>query len=1566
MAGYSAGAVFVQVVPSFKDFQSNAGVEMRKQGGTLGKEFGNGFQEATKPGLDKVELKLDELSKKGNVDVKVDTKKATEDLDKLKAKIDEMGNAKTDVTTSGVPAAMASLERVEALLKKIDGQNAKAHVTVDDKGSVSKLGKQYEALTKDVASTVKEVDLASDHISNMTKKVGKINTAGLKAVERDAGLAEHAVSKLENTTRQAGVTARESTQAFRGYSTMMAGIVSLGPAILPVMGGIVGAAAALGPAAIAAGAGLGTVIIGLSGIKTGLTAFNAMNTAIDTFGKDSSQAGRAILVWQHNMRQLGAEGTTLVKTLSRAQDTVTEMAKQGRKAFWPGLAASIDLMNNHYGPQLQAFVKKTSKLTGDLTLQMTKAFTNPAADTFFGNFRKETPFFLKNFTAMTINFVEGIGKMLVALTPLSEWFIHGLTDMSKSFDDWAGGLSKNEKFQEFVEYAKRNIPLLGQILKDLGGAFFNVAFALEPWGHTVLVTLDNFLKWLKDTNPKTIRAIGVAILAMVGGFQALTGIVSGYGVLKDMFALIKSFRSPLISIAGLVAALGTAFVIAGFNDPDVKKSLDELIGKLKNGLTNALGDVTRAFNKIWDSKMKKTFKDLIDTITKDVLPAVGKLAKALLGISDAPTAPSKTFTPGGGKFPGLMKPSTGGSGVRVGESDTTDLEATFLAVNDALRIMIGLLKVASGLTAGLGSGIKGFRDATGGASAGITGDKQGAKDAIARGNGDTDRGLVGDIVFAALGGIGSGGKFKNSQTGTDETATKILGDTLKEDIAGIGGVISGAWNSVIGSIFGTTDGGKIDQWWENNVSEPTRNFLTKTLPGLVSDGWSHVWDFLSADTVGDFSDSVDTWMSDNVWGPIGGFFTNTVGPGISSAWTSVWSWLTSYSISDSVDTWMGNNVWGPIGNFFDQTVWPGIQGFWSGIWNWVTLKFEAASAIVRWIGANVWSPIRDWWEKTFLPGVQSKWRSVWNWLTSTSINDSIDNWANKNIWNPIANFWNKKFVPGWKGFWNGAVSTIKDIFGKVPDTITGILRGVGNIINTWVITPFNNLAKTLKLSIKIPLISTGGDPKKVNPQTGFGHTTKAATGGIMPGYTPGRDVHQFYSPTGGRLELSGGEPILRPEAGRVLGKDWVDSINMAARTRGTSGVRKFLDGSQAYSKGGLIDFGHWLQAHGARVSENPAFGGVSPVHVPGSLHYTGNAIDVNTRAGTSLAEQKELAAFVPEARKRGFRVIFMSAGHYNHAHFDTSTGPEGSLLGNLKKLGVNLVGGALSGIVDLAAKLTNPIAKEVTKLTSQGPIQSMIGGMLSSLGKSAVKFLDPFNIFSGDEGADSGETPAGSGVQRWADDVKLALKANGLPTSAAYVNAWLKQIQTESGGNEKAVQGDIGDINNRTGDLAKGLVQTISATFNSNKFAGHGDIFNGYDNLLAAIHYAKDKYGKSMLDVIGHGHGYKDGGLLDLGSLGGLKLSPESQPQGGMVTPSLNDAGSSIPANLATVVMNRTRRPETLLPFDPKDLKNSLEGNGGGAGQTVNFYGVDMDQSTKIKDDLNWEWRKANAGGRYR
>ena len=188
--------------------------------------------------------------------------------------------------------------------------------------------------------------------------------------------------------------------------------------------------------------------------------------------------------------------------------------------------------------------------------------------------------------------------------------------------------------------------------------------------------------------------------------------------------------------------------------------------------------------------------------------------------------------------------------------------------------------------------------------------------------------------------------------------------------------------------------------------------------------------------------------------------------------------------------------------------------------------------------------------------------------------------------------WHEIIRPAFEGATetiSGTWATVQPILQRFGDFMEGTVapafsRGIDAIgaafgrIKALAATPVNFVIETVYMGGIKPVFDriasvVGMDALPVAQPIRF------ASGGMMPGYTPGRDIHRFYSPTAGMLELSGGEPILRPEAGRVLGRSWVDGVNAAARAGGTGGVRRYLGG---YADGGILSFHEGGIFHSAR------------------------------------------------------------------------------------------------------------------------------------------------------------------------------------------------------------------------------------------------------------------------------------------------------------------------------------------------------------------------------------------------
>lgn len=459
---------------------------------------------------------------------------------------------------------------------------------------------------------------------------------------------------------------------------------------------------------------------------------------------------------------------------------------------------------------------------------------------------------------------------------------------------------------------------------------------------------------------------------------------------------------------------------------------------------------------------------------------------------------------------------------------------------------------------------------------------------------------------------------------------------------------------------------------------------------------------------------------------------------------------------------------------------------------------------------------------------------------------------------------------------------------------------------------------------------------------------KFETGGVMPGYTPGRDVHEFYSPTAGNLYLSGGEAIMRPEWTRAMGGEaGVKAQNDAARQGRLDDLLHMQTGGEAFASGGVYgpvpgvnafaDAGVWRGLWGIIKSKFPSAtlnsayrGGATTVSGNKSYHSRGMAVDL----GGPL---NKIFDFLYNNYRNSSEIIYSPAGgrqikngqpytysgavrkiHWNHVHWANRSVPggagsdmtPGAFTGGddfmppshpfLDRAGVSAGSNLEKSYQQAAQKLTAQIYAKHAKLLPSGIAGQLGKGIMSQISEGLVK-----------KAADYGKSqtfvmPGGSGVERWRDTVIQALKRVGLPTSDDYVNAWLRQIKSESGGNP-SIRQQVRDVNSG-GNEAMGLVQVIPGTFAAFRDKSlPNDRTHPLANLVAGMNWAKYKAsrrGWNMLDFIGKGHGYEDG---TKNAKRGLAIVGESGPE--LVNFQGGEQVLSNPESMRFMAANRTYVP---------------------------------------------------------
>ena len=573
--------------------------------------------------------------------------------------------------------------------------------------------------------------------------------------------------------------------------------------------------------------------------------------------------------------------------------------------------------------------------------------------------------------------------------------------------------------------------------------------------------------------------------------------------------------------------------------------------------------------------------------------------------------------------------------------------------------------------------------------------------------------------------------------------------------------------------------------------------------------------------------------------------------------------------------WLWSGVLQPVFGFISagwQALGDGLRWVYDNV---VQPVWDAFGAGLTWLHDNVVAPVTSW--------IGDKWR-----LMGDGFN-AVKNFVVDTVFGRFQR--GLDTLQGWVGTTADAMGRLWDgIKRKFAEPINFVIRVV---YNDGIKKVFDGVAEKVGLDARLPAIPTVG---------GY------ASGGILPGYTPGRDPYLFVEPrTGMSIGLSGGEAILRPEATRALGPQWVDNINRAARSGGRQGVERALMHSH-FATGGIVHLGDFANGGftnlaGALTAVQRSMGefvgrffpdafNLTSATRPGDpgFHGAGLATDWQAKDGhfqtqmptpyskalaraiyTNFRNSTELIHWPLdgwENLKNGAPLNYgpaTNAAHANHVHWAIRSplrfNGDDIVLDDVPAAGGGMHFNPLGFFDGLWDRIIGKLPS--FDLAGFGDLAKVPGAALKTLGgwvkDWALETLKEWgNKFLNMVGL--GKRPAAE----WSDMALEALKRMGY--GPEHLDAMLRQIEIESGGDPNAVNN--WDSNAAKGTPSGGLLQVIEPTYQDVRrrypeaFEGlPDDRMHPMTNLVAGVGAVKRDWGGPAGRWPTKG-GYATGGVL--------------------------------------------------------------------------------------------------------
>ncbi|EVA79951.1 hypothetical protein O614_02799, partial [Staphylococcus aureus M0573] len=310
------------------------------------------------------------------------------------------------------------------------------------------------------------------------------------------------------------------TSSFSILIPVIASVVPVVFALLNAIKVLTGGVLALGGAVAIAGAGF--------------VAFGAMAiSAIKMLSDGTLQASSATNEYK--------------KALDGVKSAWTDIIKQNQSAIFTTLANGLNTVKTAM-QSLQPFFSGISRGMEEASQSVFKWAQNSGVASRFFNMMNTTGVSVFNkLLSAAGGFGDGLVNVFTQLAPLFQWSADWLDRLGQSFSNWANSAAGENSITRFIEYTKTNLPIIGNIFKNVFVGINNLMNAFSGSSTGIFQSLEQMTAKFREWSEQVGQS---------QGFKDFVSYIQTNGPL--IMQLIGNIARGLVAFATAMAPIASA------------------------------------------------------------------------------------------------------------------------------------------------------------------------------------------------------------------------------------------------------------------------------------------------------------------------------------------------------------------------------------------------------------------------------------------------------------------------------------------------------------------------------------------------------------------------------------------------------------------------------------------------------------------------------------------------------------------------------------------------------------------------------------------------------------------------------------------------------------------------------------------------------------------------------------------------------------------------------------------------------------------------------------------------